>query len=549
MQLRKGTGLMLSFVLAVGTILTGGLSVKAEAASPMQITANTYIGDTGRMVESFDLQVSSAGSYADLRASDFVITGNFDGYPVNENNETVQNDYADDGVELSWADNILSLKVKPFKYSGGPVSAFAVTNGRYPELSFNKESVTVVKTRTFDDFVAGEFTGTNGEKLNYRLKLTESTAPQPLIVWLHGGGEVGTDNLKQLTENKGAVAWTDSGYDTSVLAVQFPENYGWKIYNNPEELSLMRDYFEVQAELIKELIVSGKVDPNRIYVVGVSSGGGGALRFLTQYPELFAGSIIVAAKDAVADYTGSVDKFKSELKDLTDVPVWLVHAQNDPITDSRTSTLTYEALTGLGNNQAKLTIYDDAFLASQQLYGDFRHCSWIPVFNDKNMLAWLFEQKKPAATSVSLLQDAQVTRAELAALLADQLKLSEVIGTDIYTDTVNSPEDLAIRQNKTAGIMKGTGAGLFNPDLAVTRAQLAMIADNVMRTTGQKQASSVANPVAFKDVPNGHWASEAIGRSVAAGILNGDSATQFAPNRPVTGAEATKFVELLTGRM
>lgn len=118
MQLRKGTGLMLSFVLAVGTILTGGLSVKAEAASPMQITANTYIGDTGRMVESFDLQVSSAGSYADLRASDFVITGNFDGYPVNENNETVQNDYADDGVELSWADNILSLKVKPFKYSG-----------------------------------------------------------------------------------------------------------------------------------------------------------------------------------------------------------------------------------------------------------------------------------------------------------------------------------------------------------------------------------------------------------------------------------------------
>lgn len=549
MNLKKSTGLILSVVMAACTMLTGGLPAKAEAASPAQITANTYIGDTGRMVKSFELQVRSTSSYVGLKASDFAITGNFDGYPVNEKNETVQHDYADDGVELSWADNILSLKVKPFKYSGGPVSKFAVTNERYPELSFNEATVTDVKTQSIDDFVPGEYTGTNGEKLNYRLKLTKSTTPNPLIVWLHGGGEVGTDNVKQLTENKGAVSWTNSGYDTSVLAVQFPENYGWKIYNNPEELSLMRDYFEVQAELINKLVDSGEVDPNRIYVVGVSSGGGGALRFLTQYPELFAGSIIVAAKDAVADYTGSVDKFKSELKDLTDVPVWLVHAQNDPITDSRTSTLTYEALTRLGNNQAKLTIYDDAFLASQQLYGDFRHCSWILVFNDKNMLAWLFGQKKPAATSVSLLQDAQVTRAELAALLADQLKLGEVIGTDIYTDTVNSPEDLAIRQNTTAGIMKGTGVGLFNPNLAVTRAQLAMIADNVMRNADQKLASSAASPVAFNDVPNGHWASEAIGHSVAAGILNSDSATQFAPNRPVTGAEATKFVELLTSRM
>ncbi|MDU5950308.1 MAG: PHB depolymerase family esterase, partial [Paenibacillus macerans] len=196
-----------------------------------------------------------------------------------------------------------------------------MTNERYPELSFNEASVTTLKTRTVDDFVAGEYTGTNGEKLSYRLKLSASAAPQPLVVWLHGGGEVGTDNLKQLTENKGAVAWIESGYDTSVLAVQFPKNYGWKIYDNAEELSRMRDYFEVQAELIGELVDSGKVDPNRIYVAGVSSGGGGALRFLMQYPGLFAGSIVVAAKDTVADYTGSVEAFKRELQDLPDVPV------------------------------------------------------------------------------------------------------------------------------------------------------------------------------------------------------------------------------------
>lgn len=422
-----------------------------------------------------------------------------------------------------------------------------MTNERYPELSFNEASVTTLKTRTVDDFVAGEYTGTNGEKLSYRLKLSASAAPQPLVVWLHGGGEVGTDNLKQLTENKGAVAWIESGYDTSVLAVQFPKNYGWKIYDNAEELSRMRDYFEVQAELIGELVDSGKVDPNRIYVAGVSSGGGGALRFLMQYPGLFAGSIVVAAKDTVADYTGSVEAFKRELQDLPDVPVWLVHAQNDPITDSRTSTLAYEALTQLGSKQAKLTIYDDAFMDANRFYGNLKHWSWVPVFNDKEMFDWLFEQKKTAAAPVSLQQDAQVTRAELAALLADGLKLSEVIGTGIYTDTGNSPEDLAIRQNTTSGIMKGIGGGRFAPDLAVTRAQLAAVADNIVRNAGLKQASPAASAAAFSDVPSGHWASEAIARSVAAGILKGDSATRFAPNRPVTGAEATEFVELLAG--
>lgn len=142
-----------------------------------------------------------------------------------------------------------------------------------------------------------------------------------------------------------------------------------------------------------------------------------------------------------------------------------------------------------------------------------------------------------------------MTRAELAALLTDRLKLREVIGTDIYKDTVDSLRDLEIRQITTAGIMKGTGAGLFNPDLGVTRAQLATIADNIMRNTGQTQASSATSLAAFSDVPIGHWASGAIGRSVAAGILKGDSATHFVPNRLVTGAEATKFVELLASRM
>lgn len=100
MKRKKDTALMLTLVLAIGTALTGGWPAKADA---------------GRMVESFDLKVSDASKYADLKASDFEITGNYDGYPLNENNEAGQADYTDDGVELSWNESVLSIKVKPFK--------------------------------------------------------------------------------------------------------------------------------------------------------------------------------------------------------------------------------------------------------------------------------------------------------------------------------------------------------------------------------------------------------------------------------------------------
>ena len=105
-----------------------------------------------------------------------------------------------------------------------------------------------------------------------------------------------------------------------------------------------------------------------------------------QYPDLFAGAIIVAAKDTVADYTGSVEAFKQELKGIVDVPMWIMHAQNDPTTDSRTSSLAYQALTEMGAKQVHLTLYDDAFMDSQRFYGGLKHWSWVPALTIKRLL-------------------------------------------------------------------------------------------------------------------------------------------------------------------
>lgn len=547
--MKKRTGLTLIAALALGGAPLGGIVPAANAAetntatTPLEITAHTYIGDAGRMAESFELVLPTNASYAGLQASDFDITGNYDGYPLNAAGEIVQEDYKDDGIRLKRDGNVLSMTVKPFKYPGGYVSEFAVMNERYPELSFNAEQVSKVETRTVDDFEAGKITGANGESLTYQLKLSESTEAKPLVVWLHGGGEVGTDNFKQLTENRGATVWTESGYDTSVLAVQFPENYGWKIYDNAEELTRMQDFFEVQVELIDRLVSEGKVDPQRIYVVGPSSGGGGTFRFLMQYPHKFAGAIAIAAKDTIADYESSVDAFKQELKDITDTPVWIVHAENDPTTDSRTSTLAYQALAEMGAPQTKMTIYDDAFMDEGRFYGGMKHWSWVPAFNDKEMLDWLFAQKNERSeAAVTLEKDSSVTREDLARVLVQRLNLEEVRGTSTYADTADSSYDLAIRQASTAGLMQGVGSERFAPGLAVTRAQLAVMADRVL---GSEDKAGKAAASAYGDVPTSYWAAQAIARVTSEEIMQGTSTSAFEPNRLVTGAEVEAVLEKL----
>lgn len=546
--------------LLAAVIGTAGLIVPAaadEATSVQRITGHAYVGDAGTMVESFDIEVADVNRYADLQAEDFDITGNYDGYPVNQQGKIVQENYEDDGLEIAVSEDGIHLAFKPFRYPGGTVSSFAVTNAKFPELSFNADKVDSVSIRTVDEFEPGAFTASNGETLPYRLKLSASAGPQPLVVWLHGGGEVGTDNIKQLTENRGATTWTESGKDTSVLAVHYPKNYDWAIYSNAEQLEKMQGYFVLQYELIEKLVAEGKVDPDRIYLAGVSSGGGGAFRFMMQYPDLFAGAIVVAAKDAVADYKGSVDVFKQELNGLVDMPLWIVHAENDPITDSRTSKLAYQALTELGSTKVKETLYSDEFMDSQRFYGAMKHWSWAPVFNDQDMINWLFSQKRdsnatpstettPEVVTEQPTASGTITRSELAGLLTTELDLpvaASVYG--LYKDVQGTERTQEIEAVTQAGLMRGIGQGKFAPDAVVTRAQLVVIVGQWLESNGVDGAESPGSTTGYSDVPEKHWAYQDAVIVSRFGIIPANDAGQLKPAQAVTVTEAAQILKSL----
>lgn len=89
------------------------------------------------------------------------------------------------------------------------------------------------------------------------------------------------------------------------------------------------------------------------------------------------------------------------------------------------------------------------------------------------------------------------------------------------------------------GLMAGDELGLFRPQAPITRGEMAQIAQRFGRLTvgGETPKDAV-----------GHWAEQAIGRTIASGVMVGYPDGTFRPDQPLTRAEAVTTINRLVGR-
>jgi hypothetical protein len=116
-----------------------------------------------------------------------------------------------------------------------------------------------------------------------------------------------------------------------------------------------------------------------------------------------------------------------------------------------------------------------------------------------------------------------VTRAEFAAMIVRALGIDATGEEDSFSDTDGHWADAYIRALHRAGIVNGTGNGAFNPNQAITRAEMAAILARVLNMSAADGASK------FSDI-SGHWAADPIEQLSRAGIVNGVGDGNFAPN-------------------
>ncbi|MGC3943757.1 MAG: PHB depolymerase family esterase [Chryseolinea sp.] len=205
----------------------------------------------------------------------------------------------------------------------------------------------------------------------------------PLIIWLHGGGEGGTDPtiplLANLAANYASPEIQSIFEGAYVLVPQCPGAWmhnGQGVTTHGKENDI---YNEGLMALIKEYVKANpKVDPNRIYVGGCSNGGYMALKLMLLYPDYFAAAYI-SSLAYQSQYIS--DDALGKIKKL---PIWFVHSKDDGTTKPDETVIpVYKRLISAGAKNVHLTLYDhvydvtDFFGGKDYIYNG--HLSWIYV--------------------------------------------------------------------------------------------------------------------------------------------------------------------------
>ncbi len=114
--------------------------------------------------------------------------------------------------------------------------------------------------------------------------------------------------------------------------------------------------------------------------------------------------------------------------------------------------------------------------------------------------------------------------------------------TPVLTDVVGEKCEAAVNVLAGLGIVEGREEGKYEPNGSLTRAEMATIILRAMNMEEGAQGQAI-----FEDVPASHWAYANVAAAYQLGIINGMSATIFAPDAPVTDEQAVKMVVAALG--
>ncbi len=228
------------------------------------------------------------------------------------------------------------------------------------------------------------FTSSIGESLNYRLLRPEeknTNEKYPLVLFMHGAGERGSDNEKQLIH--GGQMFLNpvnrEKYPAYVLFPQCPEAGYWA-YNErpvsfiPDEMPAspeLTTFIQSVKELVDTYISQPDVDKSRVYIIGISMGGMATYDLTIRFPETFAAAVPIC---------GTVNP--NRLSAAKGLKFRIFHGDNDDVVPVEGSRAAYRALRAAG-----------ADVEYFELPG-VNHGSWNPAFNFPDFMEWLFGQKK-----------------------------------------------------------------------------------------------------------------------------------------------------------
>ncbi|MBN3873165.1 prolyl oligopeptidase family serine peptidase [Nostoc sp. JL33] len=187
----------------------------------------------------------------------------------------------------------------------------------------------------------------------------------PTILFLHGAGERGSnlDDVKK--QGIAKIVEQQPDFPFIVISPQCPRGEHW----NVERLSALLDK-AIPGEKPQSGYAS-YVDPDRVYLTGLSMGGYGTWHLAAAQPQRFA---------AIAPICGGGNP--QAARKLKNLPVWAFHGAKDNVVPLKESEIMVSALKARGGN-VKFTVYPEA-----------DHDSWTQTYNNPELYEWFLQHRR-----------------------------------------------------------------------------------------------------------------------------------------------------------
>lgn len=227
----------------------------------------------------------------------------------------------------------------------------------------------------------------NGDTLKYRMLMPKDFSEHkqyPVVLFLHGAGERGDDNEKQLVHgsklflnpmNRGA-------FPAIVIFPQCPKESYWsnaKVDRSTKPISLEYPLnnsptkpLDLVIQLMEDYLSKPYTDKNKAYVGGLSMGGMGTFEILYRRPNMFAAAFAICGggnPEAAKEYA-------------TKTELWVFHGAKDDVVNPQLSVDMVSAYLKYGGKP------------NFTLYADDNHNSWDSAFAEPELLPWLFSKSK-----------------------------------------------------------------------------------------------------------------------------------------------------------
>jgi predicted peptidase len=246
-----------------------------------------------------------------------------------------------------------------------------------------------VPNPAWDVYQRATFNTVDNKTLPYRILFPQDydkTKKYPLVLVLHGGGERGSDNEKQLTHGAKMFSSPEirKNFPAIILFPQCSDEEGayWAAttidrtrqpftidfnYSQPVQWPL-----QASVDLVKKLVQDEAVDKSRIYVTGLSMGGMGTFEAVYRNPDLFAAALPICGGGDLKLYDKRVAK----------TPFWIFHGAVDAVVDVK---LSRDMVAKLKTLKAEVKYSE---------YPNVNHNSWDNAFAEPDYLKWMFSKKR-----------------------------------------------------------------------------------------------------------------------------------------------------------